>query len=166
MLGVLGCTGDSKLGFTPGHFASPGGEASSDNGGGFHISRKVCLVTATEATKRQRVLLVDDDVHVSKALARLLRRFCDVEIVQSIEEAQRLLALDSAFALVLCDLLLADGSGLELYRWLLSTDSPLTDKVAFMTGLGDDAPEAEEFSEVPCLGKPLDIERVRAMLGN
>lgn len=112
------------------------------------------------------MLLVDDDVHVSRALARLLRRFCDVEIVPSIAEAQRLLATDSAFALVLCDLLLADGSGLDLYRWLLSTGSTLTERVAFMTGLGDDAPEAEEFSEVPCLGKPLDIERVRSLLLN
>jgi DNA-binding NtrC family response regulator len=123
-------------------------------------------VTAAHEMKRQRVLLVDDDVHVSKALARLLRRFCDVEIVPSIAEAQRLLTRDSAFALVLCDLLLADGNGLDLYRWMLSTGSTLTARVAFMTGLGDDAPEAEEFSEVPCLGKPLDIERVRALLAN
>ena len=123
-------------------------------------------MTGTDETKRQRVLLVDDDVHVSKALARLLRRFCDVEIVPSIAEAQRLLTADREFALILCDLLLADGSGLDLYRWLLSTGSTLTDKVAFMTGLGDDAPEAEEVSEVPCLGKPLDIERVRALLAD
>lgn len=121
-------------------------------------------MTATDVTDKQRVLLVDDDAHVSKALARMLRRFCDVESVQSIEEAQRLLTSDASFSLVLCDLMLADGSGLDLYRWLLSKGSSLTGKVVFMTGLGDDAPEADEFPEVPCLGKPLDIERVRALL--
>lgn len=112
----------------------------------------------------QRVLLVDDDAHVSRALARVLRRFCEVEVALSVEEAERTLAQDHAFTLILCDLMLADRSGLDLYRSLVSQGSAMARKMAFMTGLGDDAPEADEFREVPCLGKPLDIARVRALL--
>lgn len=111
-----------------------------------------------------RVLLVDDDVHVSKALARILRQFCEVEIVLSVDEAERRLASDSNFTLILCDLLLPQRGGIDLYRSLLTSGSTMVRKIAFMTGLGDDAEEAEEFREVPCLGKPLDMSRVRALL--
>jgi len=112
----------------------------------------------------RRVLLVDDDVHVSRALARVLRRFCEVEIASSVEDAERYLAQDARFDLILCDLILPERGGLDLYRGLVAQGSTLARRIAFMTGLGDDAPEAEECREVPCLGKPLDITRVHALL--
>lgn len=116
------------------------------------------------ASSTPRVLLIDDDIHVSKALARVLRQFCEVEIVLSVDEAEQRLASGSEFTLILCDLLLPQRGGLELYRGLVATNSKMARKLAFMTGLGDDAEEAEEFREVPCLGKPLDMARVRALL--
>ena len=112
----------------------------------------------------QRVLLVDDDAHVSRALARVLRRFCEVEIALSVEEAERRLGEKEPYTLILCDLILPDRTGLDLYRGLVEQGSTMAKRLAFMTGLGDNAPEADEFSEVPCLGKPLDIARVRALL--
>ncbi len=115
-------------------------------------------------TVARKVLIIDDDAHVSKALARVLRRFCQVEIALSVSEAERVLTSDQSFSLILCDLILPDRSGLDLYRTLVDQRSTMARRLAFMTGLGDDAPEAEEFREVPCLGKPLDIPRVRALL--
>jgi DNA-binding NtrC family response regulator len=112
----------------------------------------------------KRLLLVDDDAHVSRALARVLRRFCDVEIVLSVEEAESRLAEGNGFDLILCDLILPERTGLDLYRGLVARGSEMASRMAFMTGLGDDAAEAEEFREVPCLGKPVDITRVRALL--
>ncbi len=122
------------------------------------------LSDVSVSTEVQRVLLVDDDAHVSKALARVLRRFCQVEIALSIDEAERRLEQDQQFSLILCDLILPDRTGIELYKGLMAQGSKLAQRVAFMTGLGDDPPEVEAFSEVPCLGKPLDIDRVKALL--
>lgn len=109
---------------------------------------------------RPRILLVDDDLQVTRSLARVFQRSCEVETVLSVEDAEEYLARGEEFHLILCDLLLPDRGGLDFYRALKEGGSPFTDRVAFMTGLGDDAEEAHVFPEVPCLGKPLNIDQV------
>ena len=122
------------------------------------------LDPVVDEVQRPRVLVVDDDSHVAKALTRMLRKYCLVEVARSVDEAERLLQEKTDFTLILCDLLLPVRGGLELYRSLRDTHSPLAERLAFMTGLGEDATEAQEFREVPCLGKPIDLDRVRQLL--
>lgn len=94
----------------------------------------------------------------------MLKKYCLVEVARSVDEAEVLLQSDTDFTLILCDLLLPVRGGLDLYRSLRDTHSPLAERLAFITGLGEDATEAHEFREVPCLGKPIDLERVRQLL--
>lgn len=122
------------------------------------------LGVVTDETPRPRVLVVDDDSHVVRALTRMLRKYCEVNVAHSVDEAEALLHQDSDFSLILCDLLLPVRGGLDFYRALRERHEGLAKRVAFMTGLGDDASEAKEFQEVPCLGKPLDIDKVRELL--
>ena len=127
-------------------------------------SQPATLDPVVDEVQRPRVLVVDDDSHVAKALTRMLRKYCLVEVARSVDEAERVLQEKTDFTLILCDLLLPVRGGLELYRSLRETRSPLAQRLAFMTGLGEDATEAQEFREVPCLGKPIDLDRVRQLL--
>ena len=112
---------------------------------------------------KPRILLVDDDRQVARSLARVFARTCDVSTVISVDDAERFLAQGEEVHLILCDLLLPDRGGVDLYRALKAGGSPLSERVAFMTGLGEDAHDAAAFPEVPCLGKPLDIATVVEM---
>ncbi len=109
---------------------------------------------------KPKILLVDDDLQVTRSLARVFRRTCEVETVLSVEDAEEFLARGEEVHLILCDLLLPERGGVDFYRALKKEGSPFTDRVAFMTGLGEDAQDAAVFPEVPCLGKPLNIDLV------
>jgi PleD family two-component response regulator len=65
-----------------------------------------------------RVLLVEDHSDSAKAMARLLRTFgFQVEITYRLAEA-RAAARAGKFDLIICDIALPDGSGLDLMREL------------------------------------------------
>ena len=85
-----------------------------------------------------RVLVVDDDVHVARALRRMLKKVCHVELATSVDEAERKLDVERDFALILCDLLLPRRGGVDLYRVLRETNPSMAARLAFMTGMGED----------------------------
>jgi CheY-like chemotaxis protein len=105
-----------------------------------------------------RILLVEDDILVCKALARVLGRFAEVTPTSSVDEAMAQLGRAADYDLILCDVILGSESGTDLYRILEQRDpgGALTGRIAFMTGLGDEAEELADFRHVPCLTKPLD----------
>lgn len=115
--------------------------------------------------QRVRVLIVDDDHYVGKAMTRLLRRFAEPVVASSVDEAEQRICDSADFALILCDLLLPDRNGIELLKSVRTTHPELAERIAFMTGLGDDAEEASEYPDVPCLGKPVNVNRIRELLG-
>lgn len=108
--------------------------------------------------------MVDDDAYVARALARMLKKYCQVQVASSVDEAEALVESGADYELILCDVLLPDRQGSELYLSLAQSGSPLAARLAFMTGLGGDAEEASEFSQVPCLGKPIALGDVQALL--
>ena len=68
----------------------------------------------------------------------------------------RLLDTDSRFDLILCDLMMQHGSGMELHAELVRRGSDLARRMAFMTG-GAYTPEARRLlARVPnpCIDKP------------
>jgi CheY-like chemotaxis protein len=67
-------------------------------------------------------------------LTRLLGADHDVLVADSGKEALTLLEKDRAFDLVLCDLMMADVSGVDLHAWLAQTDPALARQVVFMSG--------------------------------
>ncbi len=124
------------------------------------------MVTFDEVEEAQvpRVLLVDDDAHVARALVRVLKRYCDVEVAHSVAEAESLLEESESFDLILCDLRLPVRGGADFYRSLRKRDLSQARRVAFMTGMGDDAMAGDELEEVPCFGKPIDLAMVRDLI--
>ena len=113
--------------------------------------------------QRVRVLIIDDDPLVSTALRRLLRG-CDVTVVNSGREGLELLRTDTSFEVVLCDLMMPDISGIDVFESLEKQQSELLSRFVFMTG-GVFTDRASDFLDrIPNerLQKPFDANTLRS----
>ena len=111
-----------------------------------------------------RILVVDDYAPFGRSLLLLLKSEHAVVLCAGGREALALLEHDRAFDLILCDLAMHDGSGIDVWRALRSTGDDR--KIVFMTG-GPTLPEATEFLaavENTCLEKPFSPEELRQLL--
>lgn len=98
------------------------------------------------ASPLRRVLVVDDDRELARAIARALRRQHLEVIVASSAAMARVLQCE--FALAVCDVELGDGCGVELAREL--TADGRFESVVFFTGRrnGGDLRNAETMGPV------------------
>lgn len=116
-----------------------------------------------QTVSKQRILFVEDEPLLREAVARRLRKHFRVETVGCGEDALTLLQADTNFDLIVSDLLMARGSGMELYQWLSSSElAPLAQRMVFVTGAAH-AHEARAFlatSHRPVADKPLTTEEL------
>jgi nitrogen-specific signal transduction histidine kinase/CheY-like chemotaxis protein len=118
--------------------------------------------------RRARMLIVDDEPLVREALGRALGRDFIVTLAGSGREALDMLS-DPArgpYDVILCDLMMADVSGMDLYAETLRTAPAAGGRFVFMTG-GAFSAQARAFLENvdrPCLAKPLDLPRLREIV--
>lgn len=121
-------------------------------------------VMDVEAQQSARILVVDDDLHVSRALKRTLRAH-QVEAVNNGREAiERCLNNDYDF--ILCDLMMPDITGMDVYSALSLKRPEMTDKMIFMTG-GAFTARARQFLDGvinPRIDKPFDHGQLRQMV--
>jgi CheY-like chemotaxis protein len=89
--------------------------------------------TSSNPPMRRRILLVDDDPLVLRGLKRLLRDH-DVTSVSSGREALAILERDSAFDVILCDLMMPDLTGADVYDHIEKLGRGLEEHVVFLTG--------------------------------
>mgnify|MGYP002363314360 FL=1 len=118
------------------------------------------------ATRRLRVLIVDDEPTVANALRRALAREHEVTAVFAAEDALQLADQHTEFDVVLCDLMMPGLSGADLYEALKERAPTLAQRMVFMTG-GAYTRTARAFVEHPArilLDKPFDLGAVRALL--
>lgn len=104
-----------------------------------------------------RVLVVDDDVLVARALERALVDF-EVTAVASGDEALRALLHDT-FDAVLCDVMMPTMSGRELYRRAIARHPELAQRFIFLTG-GTFGGGEDAALPGPVLNKPVDGEAI------
>lgn len=114
---------------------------------------------AVPAAERPTVLLVDDEEQIREILRRILRRHYEVVEVGSVAEAREQLTT-GRFGIVLCDIRMADGSGLELLREIVAGDADVA--VVMVTGLDDPrvADEALSMGAYGYLLKPFTPNQV------
>ncbi len=119
------------------------------------------------AERRKRLLIVEDEPAIVRALRHLLEEKHDVVVAAGGTSALALLRDDTRFDAVLCDVMMPDLTGADLHREI-RTDSPeLARRFVFMSGgtFGAQAREYVESTELPMLAKPFDrAELVRALL--
>ena len=116
--------------------------------------------------RRLRVLIVDDEPSLARALALMLEEVHEVDVAMSGEEAVRRLGSGAEYDVILCDLMMAGVSGIDVYDWLESNRPLLARRLVFMTG-GAFSTRAQQFlARVTntCLDKPFTPDGVRAAL--
>jgi CheY-like chemotaxis protein len=91
-------------------------------------------------------MVVDDEPLVLRAAERALRRHCDVACVASGGEALRLLASDPPPDFILCDLMMPEMTGMDLYDHISWRFPALERRIFFATG-GPFTPRARAFAE-------------------
>ncbi|MEO8841232.1 MAG: PAS domain S-box protein [Kofleriaceae bacterium] len=110
-----------------------------------------------------RVLVIDDEVAVGRAIRLLLAPDNDVLAVTSGQEALARLASGERFDAILCDLMMPDISGIELYNRLARVAPECTSRIIFMTG-GAFTQQARDFLanlDRPHVGKPFTEAQLR-----
>jgi CheY-like chemotaxis protein len=112
---------------------------------------------------RPRVLIIEDDLTSASALRSILtRKGCEVRTAANLADGMRL--LDARPDYVVLDLILPDGSGLEILRRLRAEQSPI--KVVVTTAVRDPERVREIHALRPhqLLRKPIDlIDLLRAI---
>ena len=139
------------------YFATPTQERFEELGGEFAQE-----TPATESTphKKGRILIVDDDRAVAKSLMRALGAH-DVVAVQHGSDVLRLWR-EQPFDLVICDMMMPDLMGSDIYEILKGEGEGAEEKIVFLTG-GAFTPDASEFLERVSnmhLDKPFDVDDV------
>lgn len=130
------------------------------------VARQSRRPSFTPPAERARVLAIDDDPLVGRAITRVLRGH-DVKSVESAADAlARLLDPNEHFDLVLCDLMMPGMTGRDLHATLEEQDPDRLDALVFMSG-GAFTPELREFAErrdVKIIDKPFDGGALRALV--
>jgi CheY-like chemotaxis protein/anti-sigma regulatory factor (Ser/Thr protein kinase) len=114
---------------------------------------------------RAKVLVVDDELTVVSMLSRILTEEHNVEIATSAETALELIDR-SDFDVVLCDLLMPNMSGVDLYEEVLRRYPGFQKRIVFMTG-GAFTPRAAQFLarvDNPRIEKPFDMKSLRRLV--
>ena len=115
---------------------------------------------------RGRLLVIDDDAFVAGILQRILGGEHEVLVeTNPLAALRRLLAGDN-FDVVLCDAMMPELGGLELFGRVKSQSPSTAQRFIFVTG-GAFAANADELLAAttrPCLGKPFDIVKVRQLV--
>jgi signal transduction histidine kinase/ActR/RegA family two-component response regulator len=119
-----------------------------------------------EGELKLRMLIVDDELTLLSSLRRALGREIDVVLANSAHEALAVLAHDDRFDVVLCDIMMPDVTGIELFERVSSDFPALRDRFVFMTG-GAFSATVQQFidrAEVPRLEKPFDVRDLRRLI--
>ncbi len=116
--------------------------------------------------RRGRVLVIDDDPHVGRSMARLLGSEHDVVALTDPREGLRALLGGAAYDIVLCDLMMPHLTGMDIEAALRDSDPPVP--LVFMTaGAFTEAARAfVESSERRCLDKPIDPAALRRLVND
>jgi signal transduction histidine kinase/CheY-like chemotaxis protein len=110
--------------------------------------------------ERRRVLVIDDEPAVARAIARVLASVHEVNTAADAREALLSINAGARYDVILCDVMMPIMTGMAFHAAMLEHAPELAQRIVFVTG-GIFTPEAEEFlARIPNfrLAKPLDRE--------
>jgi CheY-like chemotaxis protein len=126
-------------------------------------SRPPIKLARPRLERKARILVVDNEPLIVRAITRFLGHDYDVDSAENGQEALEVMKDGPRPDLVLCDLLMPEMTGMELYACVLRDSPDLSRRFAFLTG-GAYTPETIAFleeSKRPTLNKPLDPQSLR-----
>jgi len=120
---------------------------------------------APVASRRFRILVLDDEVEVGEAVRRILGKEHEVDLATRGSVALELIAQRS-YDLVLCDLLMPEMTGMEFYERVAEQRPELLGRIVVMTG-GAFSPGARSFLDRIAnvrIEKPFDNRMLRELV--
>ena len=118
------------------------------------------------AIVREPILVVDDEADLRELLEISLRHMGhDVVLASGLAEAREALSRQR-FALVLTDMRLGDGLGIELVRQLSATADRTPVAVITAYGSAENAVEALKAGAFDYIAKPLSLDQLRSLVLN
>ena len=118
------------------------------------------------ARRRGRILVIDDEPAIAKALQRTLSAEHEVVAVCLAEEALARIGAGERFDVILCDLMMPQMTGMALHAELSRIAPEQADRMVFLTG-GAFTPRARAFlDETPnqVVEKPFEARLLRALI--
>ncbi|HEY8040055.1 MAG TPA: ATP-binding protein [Polyangiaceae bacterium] len=158
--------------------AALGGEIVVESAPGQGSTFRVILPAANEAlvpvpvtrslrpAVRGRVLVVDDEPMMARAVQRLLASEHEITTTDDPVAAVELVRSGMRFDAILCDLMMPTMSGMDVYEAIVAVDAEQARRMVFMTG-GAFTPRAAQFLESvenTRIEKPLDRAALRAAI--
>jgi PAS domain S-box-containing protein len=122
--------------------------------------------SARRLERKVSILIVDDEPTICRAIGRMLKERCAVSTATSGREALERVTQEGSFDLILCDLMMPDVTGAELFETVRAVRPEMADRFVFMTG-GAFTPRAREFLAGvpnPSLDKPIEPKVLRKMV--
>ncbi len=149
-------------------------ESAPGSGSTFSVTLPVAtaarLAEASSQTpvtrKKGRLLLVDDEAALGRSLTMLLAPETQVVAVTRADDALARLTAGERFDAILCDLMMPEISGIDLYERIRDAAPDYSGRIIFMTG-GAFTPKAREFLakvDRPHLEKPFSEAQLREAL--
>jgi two-component system cell cycle sensor histidine kinase/response regulator CckA len=113
-----------------------------------------------------RILVIDDDPGVGRALRLMLEEDHDVTSFTSPREALRRLLQDQDFDLVFCDLMMPELTGMDIYQVLRFNRPGYEARLVFMTGGAFTAQAKRFLAQVPNprIEKPFNLRALQRMV--
>jgi DNA-binding NtrC family response regulator len=113
------------------------------------------------------VLLIDDDEELGEVLQQVLATECDVTLLHDGRAAiTKLVSPESTFDLVVCDLMMPDVSGMDVFEEATRARPDIANRFVFMTG-GAFTPRSRAFVQslrAPLLAKPFEMNVLRDLV--
>ena len=113
-----------------------------------------------------KILVIDDDPGVGRALRLMLEEEHDVTCYTSPREALRRLLQDQAFDLIFCDLMMPELTGMDIYQVLRFNRPGYETRLVFMTGGAFTASAKRFLAQVPNarIEKPFNLKALQRMV--
>ncbi|MEO6420748.1 MAG: ATP-binding protein, partial [Polyangiaceae bacterium] len=131
------------------------------------VARATPVVEHARVTRRGRILVVDDEVGIGRAIRRSLSPHHDVTALTNAEEALALIAQGTRFDVILSDVMMPEVTGLEFHERLSVLSPDQATRIIFLTG-GAFTTKAREFLDrMPNrrIEKPFDMAALLSVLG-
>ena len=130
---------------------------------------EVSTVKEPITRSRPTILICEDDADLAQILAQLLEKDgYRADIAHSLTQARTLLQ-ETPYQLLLLDLILPDGNGLELIRELRENEATKSLAIIVISGKADEAKKqfnGDSFMIMDWLQKPIDFSRLSSTLSN
>jgi CheY-like chemotaxis protein/anti-sigma regulatory factor (Ser/Thr protein kinase) len=129
---------------------------------------EVELPDVTPPPRRGKVLVIDDEPIIIKALERLLVTEHDVTLASAAGDARDRILSGDRYDVILCDLMMPQMTGMDLHAEFLRVAPEQASRMVFMTG-GAFTPGSRAFLDDvpnPCIDKPFDTQHLRSIVND